>query len=157
MSITDSEGHLVALPREREPFQVCALVVSLLYAATATVAYERLAATSIRMYPFSGGRVFLALLGVGAATALAGLYTSSLRGLRVEMAGLTLLVFLCVSYVLWTPFSVGVRGLGLMLYMGVLIAVPAAVRVRRLRGQIKAAEQALEDADRTRPPGVHGA
>lgn len=154
MSITDSEGHVVALPREREPFQVCALAVSLLYAATSTVAYDRMAATSIKLYPFSGGRVFLALLGVGAATALAGLYNPSLRGLRVEMAGLTLLVFLCASYVLWTPFSVGLRGLGLMLFMGVLIAAPGAIRVRRLREQIRAAEEALNDADRTRPPGV---
>jgi hypothetical protein len=154
MSITDSQGHVVALPREREPFQVCALAVSLLYAVVGTAAYERLAATSIRLFPFSGGRVFLILLGVGALTALAGLYTRSLRGMRVEMAGLTLLVSLCFSYVLWTPFSVGLRGLGLMLYMGVLIMVPAAIRVRRLRGQIKAAEEALGDARRTRPTGA---
>lgn len=144
MSITHGDGHTLALTREQNPFAVAALGVSFLYGLVCTVFYESLAATSIKLYPWMGGRVFLAGLMLGALTALAGMRSNTLTGMRTEQAGLYLLAMLCTSYALWTPFSVGWRGLGLVLFMGVLIAAPAFVVARRLGRQLRQAEAALE-------------
>jgi hypothetical protein len=152
MSITDGEGRVLALPRERDPFMVCVLAVCVLYASIALVFYDQLAATSIRMYPYFGGRVFLVLLGLGSLTASIGVHLRSVTGMRAERAGLNLLAVVCATYALWTPFAIGSRGLPLILFMGVMIAVPSYVAARRLGRQIRQAEVALSGGER--PEGV---
>lgn len=140
------EGRVIALPRERSPFQVCVLAVGLLYAIVTTIWYGSLAATSVKMFPAPGGRIFLVLLGLGCGSTLVGLWQRGIQGLQVERAGLWLLVCLCLSYTLWTPFAVGVRGIGLMLWMGILLALPSAIVAVRLGRQIKDAEEAVARA-----------
>lgn len=135
------DGRLV-IGREVEPFEVSVLVMSLLYGLLGTFKYE-LAATSIRMYPGYGGRIFLVLLALGALVGLMGVVNRSRWGMRLEGAGLTLLSVLGAGYALWTPFSVGARGIGLLLFLGLLLFFPSAVLAWRLRRYLRRAE-ALE-------------
>lgn len=148
MILRDAAGHVYA-ERRIEPFEVGTLTVSLLYGTLGLLFYERVAGRTIKLYPVLGGRVFLALLAVGAATALAGLSLSTLRGLRLEHAGLWLLVWLGAAYTAWTPFVVGWGGLGLLLSFGMLLFVPGAVVAVR-RGRLIAE---VERAVRRRPEG----
>lgn len=148
MSITDGDGRVLALPRERDPFMVCVLAVCFLYSILALVFYGAMASTSIRAYPPFGGRAFLTLLGAGSLTALVGLQVRTMTGMRVERAGLNLLALTCASYAVWSPFVVGPRGLSLILYMGVMIAVPSYLVARRLGRQLHQAEVALSGSDR---------
>lgn len=152
MILKDSSGRVYA-QRTVEPFEVATLAVSLLYGCLGLVLYEQVASRSIKLYPLLGGRVFLALLAVGAATALAGLSRNNLRGLRLERAGLWLLVWLGAAYTVWTPFAVGWRGVGLVLSFGMLLFVPGAVVAWR-RGRLIA--EVEEAAVRKRPEEPRG-
>jgi hypothetical protein len=134
-----SDGRLV-IGREIEPFEVAVLTISLMYGLVATFRYD-LAATSVRMYPGYGGRFFLVLLALGGLVGLMGVLNRSRWGMRLEGAGLTLLSILGLAYGLWTPFSVGARGVGLLLFLGVLLFVPSAVLARRLRRYLRRAEE----------------
>lgn len=151
MTIHAQGGQVLALPRDAEPFQVGVLVMCLFYGLIGSMFYEQLAATPIRRYPEPGGRVFLALLALGALTALLGLVRDTLQGLRLERAGLWLLVCLCAAYSIWTPFAVGFRGLPLMMFLGILVTVPGYVLVRRRTRQIRAAEHPQTAASAARP------
>lgn len=134
-AIPNSARRTIAVPRERNPFELWLMAATLLYGLVCSVAYD-LAATSIRMYPGLGGRLFLVLLVVGSAVTLTGLAMRTANGLRVELAGLTILVGLCLAYIVWAGFSVGLRGVGLVLFMGVAIAGPGIQRGIQLRRKL---------------------
>jgi len=133
------EGRLV-IGREIEPFEVGVLTISLTYGLVGTFRYD-LAATSIQRYPGLGGRIFLVLLALGGLVGLMGVVNRSRWGMRLEGAGLTLLSILGLAYGIWTPFSVGTRGVGLLLFLGVLLFGPSAILARRLRRYLRRAEQ----------------
>lgn len=136
---TTPDGRLL-IGRAPEPFEIGALLLAFTYGVLCTIRYD-LAATSIREYPGVGGRVFVGLLALGALVALTGVMNRSLWGIRLESAGLTIIGCLGAAYALWAPFSIGLRGLGLILFLGVLLAGPSMWVVLRLRRYIKAAEQ----------------
>lgn len=136
----------VMVTREVDPFELGVLLVSLAYGLICLAAFEKFAATSIKLYPFYTGRVFVALLVVGSMAALLGVAMRSLLGLRLELAGLTLLCALGASYTLWTPFTVGARGMGLVLFLGMVITFPSFVVARRRRKQVEALEALLDGA-----------
>ena len=142
-AIRDSHGHLLAIPRDPEPFEVATLGVCLLYGVIGSVWYDQVASAAIRAYPGIGGRTFLACLTVGSMTALYGLSVATLRGMRLERAGLRLLVFLCLAFAIWSPIAANARGVGLMAYMGLLVTIPSFFVARRRGRQIRAAEHAL--------------
>lgn len=131
MTAANRDGPIVAVPKP-DPFRVAVLVVCALYAAFGSVWWDRLASTSLKLYPYQGGRVFLILLGVGAGTALGGMTVKSLPAVRVQAAGMWLLTSTGMAFTVWTPFAVGARGLPAMLFAGVLVAIPALVVARRL-------------------------
>lgn len=143
MAISDARGRVIAVAREREPYELAVLALCLAYAAVCSWDFE-LAATAIRTYPFYGGRVFLGLLVLGAGTALAGALRNTLTGMKLEKAGLSLLASVCAGYLVWAPFAIGWRGIGLMLFLGALGALPAVVVARRLGRIVDAAERALD-------------
>jgi uncharacterized membrane protein len=139
VAVTDERGR-VFVTRQREPFELAVLGLSLAYGLVCTVDYS-VAATAIRTYPFYGGRVFLALLIIGASTALIGLVRNTVAGMRWEKAGLWLLAAVGAGYFAWAPFAIGWRGVGLMLFLGLLLALPSAWVARRL-------DMLLDDVDR---------
>lgn len=143
--IKDPAGHLLAVERKREPFELAALFICWLSGMTGSLWYDTLADDSIRAYPGVGGRVFLALMVVGSGTALIGVFQRSLTGMRLERAGLWLLVSLCLSFTVWTPFAVGWEGLGMVLFFGLLVAGPGFYVARRLTRLIDAVELAIND------------
>lgn len=139
MTLRDPDGHIL-LERKVEPFEVGVLLICLLYGGLGQVWFERLAGRAIKLYPVLGGRAFLALLFLGSLTALAGLALPTIRGLRMEHAGLWLLVYLGAGYAVWTPFSAGVAGLPLMLFFGMMLFVPGFFVARKRGKLIQAAE-----------------
>ena len=143
----------VVIPRRIDYFEVGVFSICAAYGIMALASYSTLAATAIRMYPGWGGRLFLALLVAGGATGLISYAFKTIMGPRLELAGLTLLVLLCIAYSLWTPFSVGLRGIGLLLFMGVLIAIPGYFTCRRIRRDIGALEAIEENGVATDPEG----
>ncbi len=151
MTIQDSHGRLLAIPREPEPSEVAVLGICLLYGVIGSVWYEQVASAAVRSYPGIGGRTFVAGLAVGGVTALYGLAQPTLRGMRLERAGLWLLVSLCLAFTAWSPFATTARGIGLMIYMGILVTVPSFFVARRRGRQIRAVEYAL----RARPEVPH--
>lgn len=138
--MTDALDGRLVIGREIEPFELAVLGLSLLYGLLGTFRYD-LAATSIRMYPGYGGRIFLVLLALGALVGLMGVVNRSRWGMRLEAAGLFLLSILGLSYAIWTPFSVGSRGLGLLLFLGVLLFAPSVFLALRLRRYLRRAEE----------------
>lgn len=132
------DGRLI-VGREIEPFEVGVLTMSLLYGLLGTFKYD-LAATSIRLYPGYGGRIFLVLLASGALLGLMGVANRSRWGMRLEGAGLSLLSILGLGYALWTPFSVGARGIGLLMFLGLLLFGPSLFLALRLRRYLRRAE-----------------
>lgn len=139
-------------PRPVDPFEVGTLVLCLLYGLAGIALYDRLNLRTIKLYPFIGGRVFLAALAIGSATALLGLLRNNLRGLRLERAGLWLLVSLGASFALWTPFTAGTGGVSMLVSFGILLFAPGAL-VAYQRGQlikrIERASRALERPERS--------
>lgn len=140
MSDTPRKVEPVVIPRPVDYFELGVFVFCVLYGAISLAQYSQVAATSVKLYPGWGGVAFLALLVAGGATGLVSYLFKTIKGPRLELAGLTLLVLLCIAYALWTPFSVGLRGIGLMLSMTTLIAVPGYCTVRRLRKYISDVE-----------------
>lgn len=130
----DPDGHVLA-ERRVDPFEVGVLVLGMLYGGLGLAWFDRFAGRAIQLYPLIGGRVFLAMLFIGSVTALAGLSRGTLRGLRLERAGLWLLVSLGAAYTLWTPVVVGWRGLSLILFFGIMLFVPGAFVAYR-RGKL---------------------
>lgn len=128
----------------REPFEVSMLIVSLIYGVSGLAFYDKIAATSVRLYPAPGGIIFLAAMAFGALVTLVGLFgphRRDPRGVYVEAAGLVMLTGLCLSYAAWTPFSTGVRGTGLMLYLGIAIAFPGMWRLLQIRQFLRAVRE----------------
>lgn len=140
---TPGRGFVLALARDLDPFQIGVLLVCLIYGVLATGWYGTLASLSVRNYPGIGGRVFLASLAIGAFTALLGLAKNSLRGMRIERAGLWLLAAMTTAYAIWSPFSLGWRAAPLTLWLGLLVAIPSAFVALRRGRQIRAAEDYL--------------
>lgn len=122
----------VVIRSGREPFEVSLMSVCLAYGLVALIFYNKMAATSLRLYPAPGGMIFLGLLAIGAAVTLYGLFGPGWRtvhGVHIERAGLVMLTGLCASYAVWTPFSVGARGTGLLLFLGIAVAIPGGWRL----------------------------
>lgn len=128
------------IARRVDYFEVGVFGICALYGTITLTSFQELAATSVKMYPGIGGVAFLAMLVVGGATGLISYAFKTIIGPKLELAGLTLLVLLCIAYSLWTPFSVGLRGIGLLLFMGVLIAIPGFFTCRRLSRYIDEVE-----------------
>lgn len=137
MSNAPTPSDRVVIPRRVDYFEVGVFGVCCLYGAITMARYQDLAATSVKMYPGVGGMVFLVMLAVGGLTGLISFGFKTIMGPKLELASLTLLVLLCIAYSLWTPFSVGMRGIGLLLFMGILIAVPGYFTSRRLSEYIR--------------------
>lgn len=135
--MSEDHGGKLAVVRTIDYFEVGAFALCALYGVIALTRYDEVAATSVKMYPGKGGAIFLALLAIGGGTGLFSFTMRTIRGLKLELAGLTLLVPLCLAYVVWTPFSVGWRGLGLVLFMGTLIGIPGFFTRRRLKKYIE--------------------
>jgi len=143
----DRRGRVLA-ERSIDPFEVGTLVICVLYGLVGLAWYDTLTLRTVKLYPFIGGRVFLAALAIGSATALIGLARNNLRGLRLERAGLRLLVCLGVSFALWTPFTAGAGGISMLVSFGILLGVPGAVvsyrrglLIRKLEGVNRARER----------------
>lgn len=122
----------VVIPRPVDYFEIGAFAICALYGVLTLPWYQQLAATSLKAYPGGGGIIFLVLLVAGGATGLISYRFKTIKGPKLELAGLTLLVVLCIAYTVWTPIAVGVRGIGLILFMGVLIAIPGFFTRKRL-------------------------
>lgn len=126
----------VVIVRPVDFFEIGVFCYAILWGVFSLIRYD-VATNALRMYPVGGGLIFLSLLVLGG---LVGLYSWTLKtitGPRLERAALTFLAFLCLAYVVWTPFSVGVRGMTLLLAMAILIAGPGAFKARRLGHDIK--------------------
>jgi hypothetical protein len=137
---------VIPIPRHIDYFEVGAFAICTLYGVITLIRYDQLSmASPLKQYPGWGGIIYLALLTVGGATGLAGHALRSLIGLKLELAGLTLLVLLCLAYTLWTPFSVGWAGTGLLLFMGMLVTVPGFFARRRLSRYIDKVEAIQRD------------
>lgn len=134
----------IVIPRPVDYFEVYVSIFCIVWGGVSLARYSQVAATSVKMYPGWGGVAFLVLLVVGGATVLVSFLFKTILGPRLEQAGLTSLVILCLAFGLWTPFSVGARGLGLLLSLVILIAAPAWHTLRRLRKYIKRLE-AIDD------------
>lgn len=130
----------MVIPRPIDYFEVYVSIFCIIWGGVSLARYSQVAATSVKMYPGWGGVAFLVLLVVGGATVLASFLFKTILGPRLEQAGLTSLVILCLAFGLWTPFSVGARGLGLLLSLVILIAAPGLHTLRRLRKYIRAVE-----------------
>jgi hypothetical protein len=116
----------------RDEFKLAVLGISLSYGLLCTIGYEKFTATSIKLFPGIGGRIFVGALAVGAAIALYGVLHGGIRGLLVERAGMLILAGMSLGYAAWVPAAIGTRGLGLLLFLGILVGGPAAVRVWRI-------------------------
>lgn len=156
MTVT-SDGT-VLIGRDREPYEITVLLLGLLYGVICTFRYD-LAATSIRTYPGIGGRVFLALLALSSLVGLLGVASRSVTGIRMEGSALTLQACLGLAYSMWTPFVVGTRGLGLILFLGLILTIPSTIVAWRLRRYLRAADELARRLaeQEERPGGVAGA
>jgi hypothetical protein len=146
MVMKDNDGHVLA-ERQVDPFEAGVLVLCLLYGGLGLAWFDRFAGRAVKLYPYIGGRVFLAMLFIGSVTALLGLTRSTVTGLRLERAGLWLLVSLGAGYAVWTPLAVGWSALSVILFFGILLFVPGAVVAWRRGRLIAQVERAL-----TAPP-----
>jgi hypothetical protein len=136
----------------REPFEVSILLVCLLYGVAGLAFYNRVSSTSIRLYPAPGGFIFLAALAVGAVVALYGLFGrhwQTAQGVRTERAGLVMLTGMSVAFAAWTPFAVGARGVNILLFLGVAVAVPCVWRLCQIGRFLQAL--AKEDTEGAAP------
>lgn len=139
---------VIPIPRHIDYFEVGAFAICALYGVITLIRYDHLGtASALKLYPWGGGIVYLGMLIIGGITGLVGHVLRSLMGLKLELAGLTLLVLLCLAYTLWTPFSVGWAGIGLVLFMGILIAVPGFFARRRLAKYIDKVEAIQRDRE----------
>jgi hypothetical protein len=143
---TEKDSQIV-IPRRVDYFEVGIFAYASLYGVVSIVNYGELAARSVRVYPGIGGVVFLALLAVGGLTGLISFAYKTITGPKLELASLTLLVVLCIAYSLWTPFSVGWQGIGLILSMALLIAGPGYFACKRLAKYIHELED-IQDKHR---------
>lgn len=132
----------VTFVRTVEPFRIAVYLFAVLWGSLTILNFGQSANSAIRQYPGMGGWIFLVLLTIGGATSLLSYLMKTVVGLKVEVAGLTLLILLCLAYTVWTPFSVGfLRGLGLQLSMLILIAIPGYFVRRAMVRYISSLEQ----------------
>lgn len=132
MSDNPETRHRVVIPRRVDYFEVGVFGFASLYGTITFLNYSHLASRSTQLYPGVGGKAFLVMLAVGGITGLVSFAFKTIMGPKLELASLTLLVLLCIAYTLWTPFSVGIQGIGLLLSLALLIAVPGYFTRRRL-------------------------
>lgn len=137
----------VVIVRPVDYFEIGVFIYALLWGVVSIVRYD-VAASALRMYPGHGGFLFLCLLILGGVIGLYSWTLKTITGPRLERAALTFLALLCLAYVVWTPFSVGVRGITLLLAMAILIAGPGAFKARRLSREIRKMEELAEKAGR---------
>lgn len=126
----------VVIVRPVDYFEIGVFLYAFAWGVVSLVRYD-VAAMALRAYPGQGGRIFLALLILGGGIGLYSWTVKSITGPRLEQAALTFLALLCLAYVVWTPFSVGVRGMTFLLAMAILIAGPGALKARRLTKDIR--------------------
>lgn len=126
----------VVIVRPVDFFEIGVFSYATLWGVVSLTRYD-LATNALRMYPGHGGLVFLCLLVLGGLVGLYSWTMKTITGPRLEQAALTFLAFLCLAYVVWTPFSVGARGMTFLLAMAILIAGPGAFKARRLGHEIK--------------------
>lgn len=145
MARTPDDRRPMVITRQIDYFEIGVFGICALYGVITLARYQDLAATSVKMYPGMGGVIFLGGLVAGGATGLVSYAFKTIIGPKLEVAGLTLLVVLCLTYSLWTPFSVGLRGIGLLLFMGILIAIPGFFTRRRILRYIQRVELIEKD------------
>lgn len=159
--MTVTPDGTVLIGRDPEPYEITVLILGFLYGIICTFRYD-LAATSIRTYPGIGGRVFLVLLAFSSFVGLVGLASRSMTGIRLEGSALTLQACLGLAYSMWTPFVVGTRGLGLILFLGLILTIPSTFVALRLRRYLRKADEvarrlAEQAAEQKERPGDAGA
>lgn len=137
----------VVIVRPFDYFEIGVFLYATLWGVVSLFRYD-LAASSLRAYPGHGGLIFLALLIIGGVIGLYSWTLKTITGPRLERSALTFLSLLCLAYVVWTPFSVGVRGISFLLAMAILIAGPGGLKARRLTREIRKMEEIAEEADR---------
>lgn len=137
MSESPAVDQPVVIPRRVDYFEVGVFAYSSLYGVVTLVNYTDLASRAVKIYPGIGGVVFLALLVVGGVTGLASFAYKTVTGPKLELASLTLLVILCITYGLWSLVSIGTQGVGLLLSMTLLIAFPGAFARKRLAKYVR--------------------
>lgn len=125
----------VVISRPVDYFEVGVFAICFIYGVLALARWD-LAAMSLKLFPWSGGVVFLSALVAGGATGLISYGFKTIMGPRLELAGLTLLVSFCLAYTVWTPIVLGERGIGLVLFMGLLIWIPGLFERKRLKKYI---------------------
>lgn len=130
----------VVIVRPIDYFEIGVFLYSTAWGVVSLIRFD-LAAMSLRAYPGQGGRIFLVLLIIGGVIGLYSWTVKTINGPRLERAALTFLSLLCLAYVVWTPFSVGVRGISFLLAMAVLIAGPGGFKVRHLSRSIQSMEE----------------
>lgn len=145
--MTDNQGTVV-ITRPIDYFEVGVFVICVLYGVITLSRYQELASNAVKLYPWPGGVIFLTALVVGGATGLISFTFKTIKGPKLELAGLTLLVVFCLAYSLWASFAVGARGVGLLLWMGILIAGPGYFTRRRLARYIHRLESIESDDSR---------
>lgn len=137
MSRAPAGGRTVVIPRPVDYFEIGVFATCLISGVTTLIRYQDLAAASVKLYPWGAGVVFLIALVAGGATGLISYAFKTIMGPKLELAGLTLLVAFCLAYTVWTPIAVGMRGINLILFMGVLIWIPGLFTRNRLKRYIR--------------------
>jgi hypothetical protein len=136
----------VVITRPVDYFEIGVFVICVLYGVITLTRYQELASNAVKLYPGVGGVIFLVVLVVGGATGLVSFAFKTIKGPKLELAGLTLLVVFCLAYSLWASITVGARGIGLLLWMGILIAGPGYLTRRRLARYIHRLESIENDS-----------
>lgn len=120
----------------REPFEVALLGAIALYGLVVTVAFDKVAVTTLRAFPEPFGRVFIILLALGALIAVIGVLMGNITGLLLEQVGLWWVSGLGLAFSIWSYGVNDARALGfIFLILGVAIA--SGVRLRQIYRQKK--------------------
>jgi hypothetical protein len=107
----------------RNSFEVAILTACLLYGLVGLVIFDRVATTTIRLFPTPFGHLVLGALASGALVALVGVARGDVFGVLLERAGMLVLLGSGLAYGLWAIGSNGLRGFA---FASFLFAVAAA-------------------------------
>jgi hypothetical protein len=136
----------IVIQSGRNPFQLSILAACALYGIVALVAYDALASNSIKALGPASGRLFLALLGACALTALAGVIMHNLTGVFVERAGMIGLSLVCLAFAAVSAVTMGGPATGFVLLM-VAISAASVGRLAQIQAGRRRAARAATSGD----------